>query len=185
MWGLEKHHYATQSFLEKILYAIYCVYKMMVTLVENVTKWLRNLWFICGVLSIIIGLIAYLLPPAQGIDSSGLLISISGSLATIFALVVTITLLLAQILKRGYKTMDRLINNKRFILVYLFFLIGVIYPLLVLKTDINVFKWLNVENSTVANLSVAISIASIAFGILVLLPYSKEIFKIGVVTQVF
>lgn len=123
--------------------------------------------------------IYFLLPLSQGSNHSDLLISISASLATIFALVFTGTTVLAQILKRGYKAIDALLHDKKIIFVYIFFFAAIIYPLLVLKTDINLLSELGVKNSTVANLSITTSIASMIFCILVLIPYSLEIFKIA------
>lgn len=141
---------------------------------------LRHLWAFCIITAILSWLFIYfLLPLSKGSNHSDLLISISASLATIFALVFTGTTVLAQILKRGYKAIDTLLNNKKIIFVYIFFFAAIIYPLLVLKTDINLLSELGVENSTVANLSITTSIASMIFCILVLIPYSLEIFKIA------
>jgi hypothetical protein len=141
---------------------------------------LRHLWVSCIITAILSWLVTYfLLPISQGSNYADLLISISASLATIFALVFTGTTVLAQILKRGYKAMDTLLHNEKIIFVYFFFFAAIIYPLLVLKTDINLLSGLGVENSTVANLSLTTSIASMIFGIFVLIPYSLEIFKIA------
>ena len=141
---------------------------------------LRHLWAFCIITAIFFWLFIYfLLPLSQGNNNSDLLISISASLATIFALVFTGTTVLAQILKRGYKAMDTLLHNKKIISVYIFFFAAIIYPLLVLKTDINVLSGFDVKNSTVANLSITTSIATMIFCILVLIPYSLEIFKIA------
>lgn len=141
---------------------------------------LRHLWVFCIITAILFWLFIYfLLPLSQANNNSDLLISISASLATIFALVFTGTTVLAQILKRGYKAMDTLLHNKKIISVYIFFFAAIIYPLLVLKTDINMLSGFDVKNSTVANLSITTSIATMIFGILVLIPYSLEIFKIA------
>ncbi len=141
---------------------------------------LRHLWAFCIIIAILIWpFIYFLLPLSQGNNYSDLLISISASLATIFALVFTGTTVLAQILKRGYKAMDTLLHNKKIISVYIFFFTAIIYPLLVLKTDINMLSGFDVENSTVANLGITTSIVSMIFGILILIPYSLEIFKIA------
>ena len=141
---------------------------------------LRHLWVFCIITAILFWLFIYfLLPLSQVNNNSDLLISISASLATIFALVFTGTTVLAQILKRGYKAMDKLLHNKKIISVYIFFFAAIIYPLLVLKTDINMLSGFDVKNSTVANLSITTSIATMIFGILVLIPYSLEIFKIA------
>lgn len=141
---------------------------------------LRHLWAFSILTAILSWLITYyLLPISQGSNHSDLLINISASLATIFALIFTGTTVLAQILKRGYKAMDTLLHNKKVIFVYCFFFAAIIYPLLLVKTDINLLSGFGVDNSTVANLSVTTSIASMIFGILVLIPYSLEIFKIA------
>lgn len=141
---------------------------------------LRHLWAFCIITAILSWLFIYfLLPLSQGSSHSDLLISISATLATIFALVFTGTTVLAQILKRGYKAIDALLHNKKIIFVYIFFFAAIVYPLLVLKTDINLLSELGIENSTVANLSITTSIASMIFCILVLIPYSLEIFKIA------
>ena len=141
---------------------------------------LRHLWAFCIITAIFFWLFTYfLLPISQGNNNSDILVSISASLATIFALVLTGTTVLAQILKRGYKAMDTLLHNKKIIFVYIFFFVAIIYPLLVLKTDINVLSGFDVKNSTVANLSITTSIATMIFGILVLIPYSLEILKIA------
>lgn len=141
---------------------------------------LRHLWVFCIITAILFWLFIYfLLPLSQANNNSDLLISISASLATIFALVFTGTIVLAQILKRGYKAMDTPLHNKKIISVYIFFFVAIIYPLLVLKTDINMLSGFDVENSTVANLSITTSIATMIFGILVLIPYSLEILKIA------
>lgn len=141
---------------------------------------LRHLWAFCIITTILswIG-IYFLLPLSQGNNYSDLLISISASLATIFALVFTGTTVLAQILKRGYKAMDALLHNKKIIFVYIFFFAAIVYPLLVLKTNNNILTGFNVKNSTVANLNITTSIVSMIFGILLLIPYSLEIFKIA------
>lgn len=141
---------------------------------------LRHLWAFCIITAILSWLVIYhFLPLSLGNNYSDLLISISASLATIFALVFTGTTVLAQILKRGYKAIDTLLHNKKIIFVYIFFFAAIIYPLLILKTDINVLSGLGVENSTAANLSITTSITSMIFGILVLIPYSLEIFKVA------
>lgn len=141
---------------------------------------LRHLWVFCIITAILFWLFIYfLLPLSQANNNSDLLISISASLATIFALVFTGTTVLAQILKRGYKAMDTLLHNKKIISVYIFFFAAIIYPLLVLKTDINMLSGFDVKNSTLANLSITTSITTMIFGILILIPYSLEIFKIA------
>jgi len=141
---------------------------------------LRHLWAFCIITAIFFWLFIYfLLPLSQGNNNSDLLVSISVLLATVFALVLTGTTVLAQIPKRGYKAMGSLLHNKKIISVYIFFFAAIIYPLLVLKTDINVLSGFDVKNSTVANLNITTSITTVIFGILVLIPYSLEILKIA------
>ncbi|MFZ3060218.1 MAG: hypothetical protein WA102_10855 [Candidatus Methanoperedens sp.] len=148
-------------------------------------KWIfRHLWISCIIIALIAWFVIYSLPlpqtnnsPSQINDSSNLLTAISTNLAAIFALVFAVTTFLAEMLKGCYKEMDYFLR-KKFILMCVLFSALIIYPLLVLKTNINIFNIIGIDNIDVPNLSITTSIAIMVLGIVVLIPYTLDIFKI-------
>lgn len=135
---------------------------------------LSNLYVTFGVIAIIIGSFAYLLPPAQNI-SSELYKFVSESLVTIFAVVLSLTFIFVEISTKPSAAMDKLLNNKNFRLIYFFFFIGILFHLFVIKTDYNFLEIFGIENSTLVNFNTAVSIAILAYGFLLIVPFAKEI----------
>ncbi len=151
----------------------------------SIKKWMfRHLWIGCIIITLIAWFIIYSLPlpqvnnsPSQINDSSNLLTAISTNLAAIFALVFAVTTFLAEMIKGSYKEMDYFLR-KKFIFICIFFSALIIYPLLVLKTNIDILTVIGIDNIDVPNLSITTSIAVMVLGIIVLIPYTLDIFKI-------
>jgi hypothetical protein len=92
-----------------------------------------NWWFFCIVAAITAFVILFFISPTTDPDNARYILSaISQGLAAIFALVFTITLVVAQMTRR-YTAMDKFIRRCGTILLMLVFGIGIITPLLVLK----------------------------------------------------
>jgi hypothetical protein len=136
-----------------------------------------NLWVRYGFYASIILVIAYYLKPANT-NSSYLFSSISMILATIFAILFSIIVLLSQVIKKEYQAMDMLIHSKVFLFVFYFFFMSIMIPLFAIKTDYNILEPFAIENSIVANFTQSLCIASLAYAFLILIPFSKEVFQI-------
>ena len=130
-------------------------------------------WIVCLIFSIFIALISfYFLSPENNIcifsiSSDGILYlysAISQSLAAIFALVFTITLMAATMANK-YMAMDKFFNRKTKILMILF-IIAIILPILLLKIVIN--------NEQINNILISISIGLATFCIAGIIPYLKS-----------
>ena len=133
-----------------------------------------NLWIRYGFYAFIIGVIAYYLEPDYT-NSSDLYSSISGILATIFAIIFSIIVLLTQVIKKEYKAMDTLIHKKWFLFVFYLFFMSIMIPLFAIKTNYNILGPFGIDNSIVANFTQSLCIASLAYAFLILLPFSKEV----------
>ena len=125
----------------------------------------------CAISAFAIGILTYNLPIAKGDDVLYLLSSISQGLAAIFALVFTITIFGAQMMMK-FTGMDKLIDwwTKSLMII---FTIGIILPLIQLKTDVNPFEFNNM-----ADLSLAIDLSLVTFCILAIIPYLMRVNRI-------
>lgn len=118
----------------------------------------KYITILCFVISTIVFLITYTNPIATGDNILYFLSSISQGLAAIFALIFTITIFGAQMMKR-YTSMGKILD-KWTIFLMIFFAIGIILPLIQLEANYN---YLHFEK--IANLSISIDlfIATFAF----------------------
>jgi hypothetical protein len=98
-------------------------------------KLIRNDWRICLAVSlcILVGLFVFQ-PITNKTDTQYICSAISQALAAILALVFTITLVAAQMTRR-YTAMDKLIFKKETFFLMVLFAIGIIAPLIFLKSD--------------------------------------------------
>jgi hypothetical protein len=127
------------------------------------TFWKRyNWWLYCVFVTIALGLIVYYLHPHTDQDNARYILSaISQGLAAILALVFTITLVVAQMTRR-YTAMDKIIFRPETIFLMIIFGLGVVTPLLVLKTEF--LEW-----------RVDLSIAFAVFCVFSLIPFLKGV----------
>lgn len=142
-------------------------------------KWdlvFRNLYVTFGIIAIVIFIIAYLLP-AQN-NSSELYAFVSGSLVTIFAVVLSLSFIFIEISTKPSRAMDKLLNNKNLKLIYFFFFIGIIFHLFVTKTDYNALKIFGIDNFTLVNFNMSVSVAILTYGFLLIVPFAREIIMI-------
>lgn len=130
-------------------------------------------WILCLLFSIFIVLISfYFLYPENNIlilslSTDGILYlfsTISQSLAAIFALVFTVTLMVATMANK-YTAIDKFFSKKTEILMILF-IIAIILPILLLKIVIN--------NQQTNNILISISIGLATFCIAGIIPYLKS-----------
>jgi len=130
-------------------------------------------WIVCLIFSIFIALISfYFLSPENNIfcfslSPDGILYlfsAISQSLAAIFALVFTVTLMSATMAKK-YTAIDKFFSIRTKIFMFLF-VIAIILPILLLKIVIN--------NEQINNILISISIGLATFCIAGIIPYLKS-----------
>nr|QNO52941.1 hypothetical protein IEHOEKMD_00012 [Methanosarcinales archaeon ANME-1 ERB6]QNO53964.1 hypothetical protein MMBEDHBC_00019 [Methanosarcinales archaeon ANME-1 ERB6] len=126
-------------------------------------KWKKyNGWIYCVVIAIAVFVILYYAYPNTDQDNARYILSaISQGLAAILALVFTITLVVAQMTRR-YTAMDKIIFRHETIFLMIIFGLGVVTPLLVLKTEL----W---------RLGVNLSIAFTVFCVFSLIPFLKGV----------
>lgn len=145
--------------------------KMLNNFLNRLLKY--NDWIVCLIFSIIIALISfYFLSPENNIltfslSTDGILYlysAISQSLAAIFALVFTITLMAAT-MANNYTAVDKFFNRKTKIFMIIF-VIAIITPILLLKIVIN--------NEQINNILISISIGLATFCIAGIIPYLKS-----------
>lgn len=165
------------SSISELLATIFATIFIIIILLPQTTLTINNLWnslwIRYGYYAFLIWLIACYLGPVPT-DSSGLYSSISTILATIFALVFSVMLLLLQVIKKEYKAMDIVTHNKHFLFVSYFFLVSIMIPVLAIKTDYNVLEPFHIRSSIVANFTQSFCIASLAYAFLLLIPLSNE-----------
>jgi len=126
-------------------------------------KWKKyNWWIYCVVIATAVFLILYYAYPNTDQDNARYILSaISQGLAAILALVFTITLVVAQMTRR-YTAMDKIIFRHETIFLMIIFGLGVVTPLLVLKTEL----W---------RFGVNLSIAFTVFCVFSLIPFLKSV----------
>lgn len=135
-------------------------------------KWLA--WIFCIIVSLLVWIILYFFQPFTSNEGALYLLSaISQGLAAIFALVFTITLVVTQMTRR-YTTMGLIFNTKTIVLMTIFAL-GIILPLIILKTG-----------TYYVNEPIAIA----TFCVLSLIPYLKDTnatlkFEVGVENLIY
>jgi hypothetical protein len=140
----------------------------------KLVKKLKIKWYVkpkkwemfCGLGALAVFTLTYLLPIAEGDDVLYLLSATSQGLAAIFTLVFAITIFGAQMMRK-FTAIDDLINKWTKILM-IAFTIGIILPLIQLKTDKDI---LNISSVSTANLSLAIDLGLATFCILAIIPY--------------
>lgn len=127
-------------------------------------------WILCFIFSILIGMVSfYILPFSKGNDGNLYLLSaIVQALAAIFTLVFTVTLVAATIAGK-YSAIDKLFNIKT-ILLMIIFIVGIVFPLLLLKIVTN--------NEQMYDFFISISIGIAAFCIAAIIPYLRSSNKI-------
>ncbi len=136
-------------------------------------KWV----LLCLIGASVAGILTYNLPIAQGDGVLYLLSSISQGLAAIFALVFTITIFGAQMMRK-FTAMDKMIDKWTKILM-LIFAIGIILPLMHLETNydfLNDLLHLNFDKTE--NLSLAIDLSIATFCVLAIIPYLMKVNRI-------
>ena len=111
--------------------------------------------------------------PTNSEDISYLLSALSQGLAAIFALVFTITIFGAE-MQRKFTALDKMMDKWTISLMILF-AIGIILPLLQLRTDMNLVN-LDIINNTKLVLSFNLGIAT--FCIFAIIPYLKRVNKL-------
>lgn len=127
------------------------------------------LWVISILVALVVAILTYFLPlPSKGSDD--LLITISQGLAAIFTLVFTVTIFAAQMTGK-FTAMDRMVDKTTKILMIIF-AIGIILPLIQLRTDVDLFK-LSFINT--ANLSLTIDLFIVTFCILAIIPFLNKV----------
>ena len=126
-------------------------------------KWEKYKWWIyCVIIAIAVFLILYYCyPDTEQENARYILSAISQGLAAILALVFTITLVVAQMTRR-YTAMDKIIFRHETIFLMIIFGLGVVTPLLVLKTEL----W---------RFGVNLSIAFTVFCVFSLIPFLKGV----------
>ncbi|MHA1522665.1 MAG: hypothetical protein ACTSRK_21065, partial [Promethearchaeota archaeon] len=100
-------------------------------------KWGKyNWWIYCVIIAIVVLLIlCYAYPNTDQDNARYILSAISQGLAAILALVFTITLVVAQMTRR-YTAMDKIMLRPETLFLMIIFGLGVVTPLLVLKTEL-------------------------------------------------
>lgn len=128
----------------------------------------NNIWVIFAIgVSLLISIITYSLDlPSDNDSILYLLSSVSQGLAAIFTLVFVITIFGAQMMGK-FTAMDKMID-KWTISLMIIFAIGIIYPLMQLRTDDNV---LNLNFIDISNFNLAVVISVTIFCVLSLIPY--------------
>lgn len=135
-------------------------------------KWIKHRWILfCLGCGLAVGMITYNLPIAQGDDLLYLLSSISQGLAAIFALVFTISIFGAQMMQK-FTVLDKVIDKWTKALMVLF-AIGILLPLIQLKTDYNAFNLFDKKS----NLSLAIDLSIATICVLAIIPYLIKVNK--------
>jgi len=138
-------------------------------------KLIKHKWVLfCLIGASMVGVLSYSLPIAQGDDILYLLSSISQGLAALFALVFTITIFGAQMMRK-FTAMDKMIDKWTKILMIIF-AIGIILPLMQLETNydfLNDLLHLNFDKTE--NLSLAIDLFIATLCVLAIIPYLMKI----------
>ncbi|MFA4955941.1 MAG: hypothetical protein WC556_03085 [Candidatus Methanoperedens sp.] len=124
----------------------------------------------CVICALIVGILTYFLPIAKGDNILYLLSSVSQGLAAVFALVFTITVFGAQMMQK-FTALDKMIDRWTKALMIMF-AIGIILPLIQLKTDYDLF---NLSFVNTANLSLAIDLSIATFCVLAIIPYLARV----------
>lgn len=123
------------------------------------------------VTALIVAVFAYSLPlPAQREDILYLLSSVSQGLAAILALVFAITIFGAQMMRK-FTAMDKMID-KWTIFLMLLFSIGIIFPLMQLRTDEGL---LNLNSIDTAKLSLSFDLGIVTFCVLAIIPFLMRV----------
>ena len=141
--------------------------------VERIGRWVKYywMWIACGIIAFGVGGVTYYcLPLAEGDAPLYLLSALSQGLAAIFTLIFAITVFAAQMMRK-FTAMDKLIDKWTIILM-LVFTIGIILPLIQLKTDKNL---LGLSFVGTVDLSLSIDLAIATFCVLSIIPYLKKV----------
>lgn len=126
---------------------------------------------ICIISSLLVFSLTLILePPKNSADISYLLSAISQGLAAIFTLIFTITIFGTQMMGK-YTSMDMLIDKWTKCLMIIF-AIGIILPLMQLRTDVDLLK---LKFINTADLSLAIDFGIATFCILSIIPYLMRV----------
>jgi len=136
-------------------------------------------WYIYGVTSILFGIVLYYLRFPEGDVSSivKILEVIPSLLATILSLSFTTIFIIAQMTRWGYLKVVNMMGFKFFI-VFFFYLVGIIFPLVVLKSGINILEQFGIGNAEITNLSITTSITITVFCLLIVLAYLQDMREI-------
>lgn len=131
----------------------------------------KKFWTFALVVAFLVSFISYFLDfPSKGDSILYLLSSVSQGLAAIFTLVFTITIFGAQMMRK-FTAMDKMID-KWTIGLMIIFAIGIILPLIQLRTDKDI---LNLNFIRTANLSLAIDLFIATFCVLSIIPFLMRI----------
>lgn len=137
------------------------------------------LWYKYGIISILFGISLYYLsiPKGDVLPIVTLLGIIPILLAAIFSLFFTTIFVIAQMMTRGYVKVFNIMGDK-FRIVSLSYFVGIIFPILVLKSGYNIFinilEEFGVGNSQITNLSITTSITITIFCILIVFDYLQD-----------
>lgn len=132
----------------------------------------KKFWIIFAVVvALLVSLFTYSLDfPSKGEGILYLLSSVSQGLAAIFTLVLTITIFGAQMMRK-FTAMDKMID-KWTIRLMIIFAIGIILPLIQLRTDEDL---LNLNFIRTANLSIAIDLGIATFCVFSIIPFLMRV----------
>lgn len=142
--------------------------------VGRIGRWVKYywMWIACGIIAFGVGGVTYYcLPLAEGDAPLYLLSALSQGLAAIFTLIFAITIFAAQMMRK-FTAMDKMIDKWTIVLM-LIFTIGIILPLIQLKTDKNLLLGLSLIRT--ADLSFSIDLAVATFCVLSIIPYLKKV----------
>ena len=151
------------------------LYKEVTKRMNKALNWIKYnwMWMFCGIFAFMVGVITYFLPLAAGEAPLYLLSALSQGLAAIFTLIFAITIFAAQMMRK-FTAMDKMMDKWTIVLM-LIFAIGIILPLIHLKTDKNL---LGLSFASTANLSLSIDLAIATFCVLSIIPYLKKVNRI-------
>lgn len=140
--------------------------------IERLKKIGKYKWILICIISslLVFSLTLILEPPQDSADISYLLSAVSQGLAAIFTLVFTITIFGTQMMGK-YSSMDMLTDKwTKFLMII--FAIGIILPLMQLRTDEDLLK---LKFINTADLSLAIDFGIATFCILAIIPYLMRV----------
>ncbi|NJD53487.1 MAG: DUF2254 domain-containing protein [Candidatus Methanoperedens sp.] len=141
---------------------------------NNLDNKVEIYWIIAVGAGLLVAIVSYFLPLPQIDATLYLLSTISQGLAAIFTLIFTITIFGSQMMRK-FTAMDKMIDNKWAIILMIIFSIGIILPMMQLRTDEDLLH-LNLLDTAQLSLSIDLGIAT--FCVLAIIPYLMRVNRI-------